>query len=243
MLYLVLALFLAVGLAMILRWLVTAQPAQVRKALLWTGGLIGGAALLLFLLRGGASVLWWLALVAAPMAMRWRNMLATFRNIAKAARGPSPGQTSSVRTDRIAMTLDHDSGAMEGEVLAGRFAGRQLADLTRAELLDLLAECRDDDPQSARLVESYLDRVHGADWHEAAEDSDSGAGHAGATADPGAMTREQALAVLGLTEGAGEDEVREAHRRLMMANHPDRGGSSFIASQINRAKDVLLGRA
>ena len=55
------------------------------------------------------------------------------------------------------------------------------------------------------------------------------------------MSREQALDVLGLEPGAGEEEIRDAHRRLMLANHPDKGGSTFLAAQINRAKDVLIG--
>lgn len=55
------------------------------------------------------------------------------------------------------------------------------------------------------------------------------------------MSRDEALKVLGLGPGANEDDVREAHRRLILQNHPDRGGSDYLASKINEAKDVLLG--
>lgn len=56
-----------------------------------------------------------------------------------------------------------------------------------------------------------------------------------------AMSREEAYEVLGLPPGASETEIREAHRRLMRAAHPDSGGSDWIASRVNQARDVLLG--
>jgi DnaJ family protein C protein 19 len=56
-----------------------------------------------------------------------------------------------------------------------------------------------------------------------------------------AMTRTQAYEILGLAPGASPDEIREAHRRLMRTNHPDSGGSTWIAARLNQARDVLLG--
>ena len=55
-----------------------------------------------------------------------------------------------------------------------------------------------------------------------------------------AMSRAQAYAVLGLAPGATPAQVRAAHRRLIRANHPDRGGSTWIAAQLNQARDLLL---
>jgi DnaJ family protein C protein 19 len=58
----------------------------------------------------------------------------------------------------------------------------------------------------------------------------------------GWMSPEEALQVLGLRTGASEAEIREAHKRLMRAAHPDTGGSDWLAARINQARDVLLGR-
>jgi DnaJ family protein C protein 19 len=57
----------------------------------------------------------------------------------------------------------------------------------------------------------------------------------------GAMSREEAFAVLGLRPGASVAEIRAAHRRLMRGAHPDQGGSDWLATRINQARDVLLG--
>ncbi|KAJ7568286.1 hypothetical protein O6H91_01G025900 [Diphasiastrum complanatum] len=54
------------------------------------------------------------------------------------------------------------------------------------------------------------------------------------------MTRREAALILGVRESVSQEKVKEAHRKVMVANHPDAGGSDYLASKINEAKDVLL---
>src|SRR5690606_27800108 len=56
------------------------------------------------------------------------------------------------------------------------------------------------------------------------------------------MARERALEVLGVAEGASEREINDRYRELMRRVHPDRGGSAYLATELNEAKRVLLGR-
>ncbi|KAF8312507.1 hypothetical protein DL93DRAFT_2082099 [Clavulina sp. PMI_390] len=54
------------------------------------------------------------------------------------------------------------------------------------------------------------------------------------------MDRKEAIQILGLKDGpAMRNKIKDAHRRIMIANHPDRGGSPYLASKINEAKDLL----
>lgn len=54
------------------------------------------------------------------------------------------------------------------------------------------------------------------------------------------MTKREAALILGIRESATVEKVKEAHRRVLLLNHPDRGGSAFLAAKINEAKDLLL---
>lgn len=149
----------------------------------------------------------------------------------------SGGNHSEVQTAIIKMTLDHDSGVMYGTVLNGPMQGRELGDLSEQEFIQLLTYCRQNDAESARLLEAYLDKRFGDSWREDDPGSQYSQSH---TNDSGPMTRDEAYSILGLEPDADEKSIIEAHRRLMQKVHPDRGGSDYLAAKINQAKDLLL---
>lgn len=54
------------------------------------------------------------------------------------------------------------------------------------------------------------------------------------------MTKREAALILGVRESASVERIKDAHRRILINNHPDRGGSPYIAAKVNEAKDFLL---
>ncbi|WOD09939.1 molecular chaperone DnaJ [Pseudomonas sp. NyZ704] len=154
---------------------------------------------------------------------------------------PSAGNQSKVTSQVLEMTLDHDSGDMTGQVLSGPLAGRLLGELGESEFIQLLQYCRQTDEDSARLLESYLDRRFGDSWRDDEPGAGGSSGQGSAQAHSGGpLTEQEALDVLGLKPGASREDIIEAHRRMMQKMHPDRGGSDYLAALINQAKDVLL---
>ncbi|MBJ7252122.1 MAG: hypothetical protein JHC89_12175 [Acetobacteraceae bacterium] len=219
------ALFL---LFLLLRGFAHAPVARVRQFGAVMLASIGAVLLLLGLFTArGQQALFSLAFFL-PLLLQWAQRWRTSKRFGGSA--PQAGAANSVETAFLSMTLHHDSGRMTGSVKSGQFAGRDLATLTLSDLLALLQECQVADADSVALLEAWLDRAH-PDWR------------AEPAAEPrsGAMTRAEALEILGLAEGADEDAIRAAHRRLMRSAHPDQGGSAWLAARINAARDFLLG--
>ena len=238
---LILLIGLAAALFIIFRWL-SRQPPRVYWQVI---AVLLAAVLLTLVVTGRAH---WLTAVFAAMLPFVRGLMTLLGGIpllkrvlagmdaAKSRDAPSGGQTSTVQSKYIRMTLNHDSGDIGGEVVAGRFKGSMLDQLDFDALLQLLRECEDDE-ESVALLQTYLEREHADSWQQQAGTQGQQQNYSAT----GEMSREEALQVLGLGADAGETEIIEAHRRLMQKLHPDRGGSAYLAAKINLAKDTLLG--
>ncbi|CAN7722438.1 DnaJ domain-containing protein [Mesorhizobium sp. LjNodule214] len=207
---------------------VRADPAKVADGLKTLGPILlalAGAAVLV----AGRSSIGGMMLVGAAA---WYGSMRMARPTSK----PATSNRSTVRTAALEMELDHQTGGLEGLVLAGRHEGKMLGSMGLAELQQLYRELPGD-PESRQLLETYLDGRFPV-WRKNAE-PDGGEG-LGVAPGAGAMTKEEAYKILGLEAGAAAADVRKAHRRLMQRLHPDIGGTSFLAARINEAKDVLL---
>jgi hypothetical protein len=246
--YLVLGVAVLIGILLASRWYVSAQPSTLLKTLKWIFislvVLVAGA--LIFTGRIGWGLLAIPALL--PLLMRARSAARAAKNYSRmassgaagagAGAGSGSGKASEIETDYVRMILDHDNGEMNGDVIAGRFAGRTLRSMELGEILQLLGEASADE-QSVQVLSAYLDRYHGDEWREQAR----AGGHAGTGggSGQGGMTREEAYDILGLEAGASDEDIKSAHHELMGKNHPDKGGSTYLATKINQAKDFLLG--
>ena len=234
--WLALGIALVICVALAVNWFANASLPQVIRALRRAAVVLALLVVLVLVLIGRLH--WLIGLVgwAIPAALALRAML---RRDA-AARGPRPGQSSQVRTPFLDMRLDHDSGALDGTVIAGAYEGRMLSSMSLEELRALLAEAAGD-ADTANVLAAYLDRHHGESWRSRDDRDPASEAGAGAAAG-GTMTRDEAWRILGLEPDASVDEIRAAHRRLMKQLHPDHGGTDYLAAKINEAKDLLLHR-
>lgn len=242
-----------VGALLFQQWAKQAGPQRTQRVLRNLAIAVGILLLLWLLVRSGPAIAAFFAVLFPILyrALQWwlrlRGLTQAFKSTRQSPRRPTgPSQyndndQSSIKTRFLQMTLDHDSGEMQGQVIDGRFSGRDLADLTLHELLELWQECQAD-AQSGAVLEAYLDRTQDADWREqvAAQQNRQQRADSDLSASDTMMSAEEAYAILGLSPGATPAEIKTAHRRLMQKIHPDHGGSDYLAMRVNQAKDLLL---
>lgn len=236
MVRILLVVLVIVGLGLLLHWFIRTEPRQILRSLPWIGLGVAVVVGIVLVATRQFQLLYGLAIFLIPWLMRGRALW----NRVKTAQGPSPGQGSEVRTRFVNMRLDHDSGRMDGMVREGPFAGRQLSQLSLDDVVALFRVAAKEDEASAQVLQAYLERMHGDAWRDRAE-AGAGAGRDGGAPGGGPMSAAEARAILGIGEGATDDEIKQAHRRLMKQFHPDHGGSDYLAARINEAKEVLLG--
>ena len=142
MLYLIGGVVLLFGLLLLGRAFVNAEPKQLARFVKWAAIALAAAAIVALAVSGRLSMLLALAAGLFPLLRRLHSAVGGLR-------GPSAGTTSEVETPYVRVSLNHDTGAMTGTVLRGRFAGMRLDELRRADLLALLRECRTADDEAA----------------------------------------------------------------------------------------------
>lgn len=225
--FFLLGLVVLVAVLLLLRGFTRANAAAMARQLRLYGGVLALTGAGLLVVRGYVSY-------GMPLGMLgWWLIWGGGHGWRGGGSKPAAHKVTRIETDYLEMELDHDSGSMHGRVLRGEFAGREIEAMSPAELARLWQDCAFSDPRSAQILEAYLDRMHPS-WRD---------DMARATRHPGGpMSATEAYEILGLSAGADADEIRRAHRELMLKCHPDRGGSTYLAAKLNEAKEVLLGR-
>jgi len=207
-----------------------AQKKRLLKVLL-----ISSLGVLLVVLALSGRLHWLVAAVGAlipliPRVIRlalgiWPGVLPYFRRYQQ-------NKQSSMQTPFIKLQIDMLSGELMGEVLQGEFVGQKLQQLSLEQLQQLLALYRQQDANSANLLVAYLNRAYPG-W----SGGSAGAGYAPSDT---SMTEQQARDILGVPSSADKADIIKAHKRLIQKLHPDRGGSDYLAVQVNQARDLLM---
>ena len=237
--YFILGIALLIGALLIARWYVNAPPSALLKMFKWSAIFLAVIIGLFFLIVGPKLWALWSLPVLLPWIMRARTAARLAKNWSRMSSNNQKTQSGSeqmseVETKFLRMYLDHQTGEMNGEVIQGAFEGKTLRSLSLEDLLKLLSEI-DLDSQSVQVLTAYLEMYHSGEWKQESNGQDS------AVNTDGSMSVEEAYKILGLETGASDDSIKEAHLKLMNKNHPDHGGSNFLATKINQAKDLLLG--
>ena len=211
------------------------KAGQIKLALI-----VLGLIFLILAVTGRAPALFAILGAAMTQVMRFAPLLVRFMpNLKKAytnTTNPGAANQSHVATNTLKMTLDHASGTMDGEVLAGPLTGRQLQSLNLDELKGLYTYCQQNDAEASRLLMSFITRERADSWDGDNADNAQSGSASGAKA----MDRIEALEILGLKEPVTKKQITQAHRALMGKFHPDKGGNTYLATKLNNARDLLL---
>lgn len=138
---------------------------------------------------------------------------------------------SQFRSQFLVVTINFSSGSIDGEIISGDFSGKKLAELSEAELKQLLEQYKTLDKESYILLQAYLIRSGSSSGQSYQQYNPSNISE---------LSTNEAYEILGLPNTATKDEIVKAHKRLMQRMHPDRGGSDYLAAKINAAKDLLI---
>ena len=215
------------------------SKANYKKWLAKVALIVASGILLLLVITGRLHIL---AALGAALLLIIRQLpliikaLPFLQQLAGQTKNKTAGQQSNLDTSLLSMTLDHDSGEMDGMITDGPYQGQRLSTMSQETQAALYQVAVARYPDSLEVLEVYFERVYGEQW----QDKLGLSGQSTQAASNGELSVDEALDVLGLQPGASEEEVIAAHRKMMQKFHPDRGGSNYLAAKVNAAKDLLL---
>ena len=213
------------------------KPLLILLGILLVLAVITGRASAIFAIIGGLIAS---AFRFAPIVLKFypqiRELLYKFGINAPAGPG-----SSTVRTATLAATVDSLSGRIDGEITAGPHKGQKLSAMSLENIRTYYLNSVSQDPQALRLVEAFVlreypDQIQSGEWQE----SQHHKGESGHNNSDTSMSVAEAREILGVGDTASKQEITYAHRKLMARLHPDKGGSTFLATRVNLAKDTLL---
>ena len=244
--YVLLGLALLVLVVLLSRWFATANPSNLAKWVKWIF-IAAGASATIFLGVTGKAHLAFLPLALTGLPWFLGRMAAGRINP-----NPTAGQRSDVETPYLRMTSTMTAARWRARCCRGATPGagstsfRNTSSWTSstsaARGTTKAGGCsRPISTAPSAPIGASAPRQRPRREHSAAGGTGQGWGRKRKSAGRTPMTREEAYEILGLSPGAGAEEIKEAHRTLMRKLHPDHGGSNYLAAKINQAKELLLG--
>ena len=209
------------------------KPALIAAIVLLLLAVATGRANAVFALIGGLfAAAWRFAPVLVRFYPQIRQILGKF---APGAMGGT-GNVSKVTTATLVMNLDHATGRIDGDITAGQFKDKRLSELSFEEILQFYTICERQDPEALRLLQAFMEREFPDQWQNSTKRSSSAPPPDASES----VSVSEAWEILGLPPGADKAAIITAHKKLMGRLHPDKGGSTFLASRVNQAKDRLI---
>ena len=228
---------LIVGFIMWRRWKKLPSEQAQRKYIFQAavGGIL--VVILVLALTGRIHPLGAVFAALIPMLKVWLNLLIRWFPLMARIYGSSNAKPTALRSTAIELEINFGTGELSGTVLSGEYTGQPLQSLNEEQLRKLLNYCRQQDKKSTYLLQVFLAKhAHGKakEWQNGNTQRQSD------TLSPGAMSRDEAAEILGVSVDASKENVSIAHKKLIGKVHPDKGGSDYLASLLNRARDRLL---
>lgn len=205
-------------------------PKEERKKALWNIAIVGLIAIMIIAVATGR--MHWAGLAFAFVLGFFKLVVSNairFAPVIFSVARQHNFSTPEFRTQYLNAKLQFGRQvSVEGTVIDGPHAEKKLQELTNDELVELANFYKEKCKRSYYLILVMLQKSGTSQQHQQQ------------FVDNTALTREEAVQILGLQGEFTEEDIKLAHRKLMQKLHPDKGGNAWLASRVNLAKDLLL---